>query len=180
LVFEFFEDKDAGAGEEGADDLEAGVFGGGADEDNVAALDMGEEAILLSFVPAVNFIEEDDRRVLEGELGAIGPIGLDDFFDVFGGSADGGKFVKLALEGIGDDAGEGGFAGAGRAPKDEGREPSFARGFGRAGVVFEELADYLVLTDEVLLADEFGELGGAETLGERLGHKNIICEKKPK
>jgi len=55
-----FEDVDLGAGEKRGDDLERGIFGGGADEENVAGFDVREEGVLLGFVEAVDFVDEDD------------------------------------------------------------------------------------------------------------------------
>src|SRR5262249_24425127 len=49
-----------GAREQSRDDLKRRVLGGGADEDNVAALDVGQERVLLSLVEAVNLIDEKD------------------------------------------------------------------------------------------------------------------------
>ncbi len=54
------DDDNAGAGDERGDDFEAGVFGGGADEDDEARLDVREKGVLLSFVETVNFVHEED------------------------------------------------------------------------------------------------------------------------
>src|SRR5258708_32359140 len=55
-----FEDVDLGAGEKRGDDLERGIFGGSADEENVAGLDVRKEGVLLGFVEAVDCVDEDD------------------------------------------------------------------------------------------------------------------------
>jgi len=57
---EGFEDVNLGAGEERGDDLEGRIFGGGADEEDVAGFDVREEGVLLSFVEAMHFVDEDD------------------------------------------------------------------------------------------------------------------------
>ncbi len=48
------------AREEGRDDGEAWVFGGGGNEDDLTAFDGAQENILLSFGEAVNFIKEEN------------------------------------------------------------------------------------------------------------------------
>ncbi len=50
---------DAAAGEQRGDDLEGRIFGGRADEADGAALDVGEEGVLLGLVEAMNFIDEE-------------------------------------------------------------------------------------------------------------------------
>ena len=65
--------EDAGAGEEGADDFEGGVFGGGADEGDGAVFDVGEDGVLLGFVEAVDFVyEEDGAPTAWGQWAAAG------------------------------------------------------------------------------------------------------------
>ena len=54
--FEGFELEDPAAREQGAVDREIGVFGGGADEDDGAVFDPGQQRVLLGFVKAVNFV----------------------------------------------------------------------------------------------------------------------------
>lgn len=76
-----FELEDLGARDEGGVDVEEGVVGGGADEADGAALDVGEEDVLLGFVEAVDFVDEED-----GGLGAelLPGAGVVDFFAEFG------------------------------------------------------------------------------------------------
>ena len=52
--------EDAGAADECGVDFEEGVFGGGADEGEGAVFDPGEEGVLLGFVEAVDFVDEED------------------------------------------------------------------------------------------------------------------------
>jgi len=51
---------DLAAGKKGADDFKGRIFGSGADKGKSAFFNMGEESILLSFVPAVDFVYEKD------------------------------------------------------------------------------------------------------------------------
>ena len=50
----------AQAREQGVVEVEGGVFGGGADEDEGAVFDVGEEGVLLGFVEAVDFVDKED------------------------------------------------------------------------------------------------------------------------
>ena len=52
------------AGEERGDNLEGGVFRGGANEGDSAILNKGENRILLSLVEAVNLIYKQDSLLL--------------------------------------------------------------------------------------------------------------------
>src|SRR5258708_24914058 len=73
-----FEDVDLGAGEKRGDDLERGIFGGSADEENVAGLDVRKEGVLLGFVEAVDFVDEDDGA--EAAAGFFFGFGHDFFY----------------------------------------------------------------------------------------------------
>ena len=67
LVFaERAEGEDAAAGEQGGDDFEGRVFGGCADEADGAALDVGQEGVLLGFVEAMDFVDEERGAGAEG------------------------------------------------------------------------------------------------------------------
>ena len=52
---------DLGAREQRRDHFERRIFRGRADQDDVAALDVGQKGVLLGFVEAVNFIDEHHR-----------------------------------------------------------------------------------------------------------------------
>ena len=145
---------DAAAREQRGVDFERRIFGGGADQANAAFLDVRQEGVLLRFVEAVNFVDEDDgaRAVLAGAVG----VGHDllDFLDA---GEHGGKLDEVGLGDAGDDLGEGGFAGARRAPEDH-----------RGGIVALDLdAQRLARADQVLLADEFVERARAHAVGQR-------------
>jgi len=117
LFAERLEDIDAAAGEQGGDDFKGGIFSGGADEADGAALDVGEERILLGLVEAVDFVDEEDGAGVH--LGGL-RRGCHYLLDLFDTAHDGGEFHKICLCGFGDDFGEGGLAGAGRTPEDHG------------------------------------------------------------
>ena len=87
LFGEGVEGVDAAAGEQGGDDFEGGILGGGADEADSAALDVRQEGVLLGFVEAVNFIDEEDGA---GAVG--GPFGVGhDLLDFLDAGEDGGE-----------------------------------------------------------------------------------------
>ncbi len=117
-LLERAEGVDAAAGEQRGVDLEAGILGGGADEADAAALDVGQEGVLLGLVEAVNLVDEEDgARAVGGGL-----LGVDhDLLDLLDAGEDGGELDEGGGGEVGDDLGEGGFADAGRAPEDEAR-----------------------------------------------------------
>ena len=67
--------------------------------------------------------------------------------------------MKLAW-GLGDDLGEGGFAGAGRAPKDHGADTGLIE-----RVALNLDAEGLAGAEEMVLAAVFGEGAGAHSFG---------------
>ena len=62
-VVETLEDEHLTAGQQRPVELEAGVFGGGADEDDRAGLDVGQERVLLSPVEPVDLVDEQQRAL---------------------------------------------------------------------------------------------------------------------
>ena len=135
-------------------DFEGRIFGGGADQANAAFLHVRQEGILLRFVEAVNFVDEDDgaRAVLAGAVGIA-----HDLLDFLDAGEHGGKLDEVGLGDAGNDLGEGGLAGARRAPEDH-----------RSGVVALDLhAQRLAWPDQVLLSNEFIERARAHAIGQR-------------
>lgn len=117
---EGFEGEEDGAGEKGGGEIEEGVVGGSADEADVAGFDVGQEDVLLGFVEAVDFVEEEDRFFAGGFFAVDGLLeGAADFGGVVLYSAE---LDEVGVGGLGDEVGEGGFAGAGWAVEDEGGE----------------------------------------------------------
>ena len=60
---ERFKDVDLCAGQQRRDHFKGRIFRGRPDKNDVARFDVRKESILLGFVEAVNFIDEDDRAV---------------------------------------------------------------------------------------------------------------------
>ena len=60
LLVQGLEDEHAGAREEGGDHLEGGILGRGPDEGEGSVLDVGQEAVLLGLVEAVDLVDEED------------------------------------------------------------------------------------------------------------------------
>ena len=145
---------DAAAREQRGVDFERRILGGRADQANAAFLDVRQKGILLRFVEAVDFVDEDDgaRAVLAGALGIA-----HDLLDFLDAGEHGGELDEVGLGDAGNDLGERGFAGAGRAPEDH-----------RGGIVALDLhAQRFAGADQVLLADEFIERARAHAVGER-------------
>lgn len=67
VLGEGLELEDLRAGDEGSVDEEEGVFGGGSDEADCTAFHVRQEDILLGFIEAVDFIDEE-----EGGLALVG------------------------------------------------------------------------------------------------------------
>ena len=67
---ERLEDVDAAAREQRGDEFEGRILGGGADQADVAALDVGQEGVLLRLVEAMDLVDEDDgaRAVLRARV----------------------------------------------------------------------------------------------------------------
>jgi len=160
---EGFKDVDLGAREQRRDNLEGGIFGRGAYEEDVAGFNVRQKGILLGLVETVNFINEDD-----GALGGVGfALGLGhdlfDFLDAAENSAEGDEFTARDS---GDDAGEGGFTATWRAPQEHGAEI----------IGFDLQAEGFAGAKKFFLADEFVECAGAHALGERLQGRRGVLE----
>ena len=65
VVVQALEADDPGAGEERAVHLEAGVLGGGAEQGDHAALDVGQHRVLLRLVEAVDLVDEQDGALAD-------------------------------------------------------------------------------------------------------------------
>ena len=70
--FEGFEAEHAAARQEGGDDLEGRVLGGGPDQSHRAVLDVRQDGVLLRLVEAVDLVDEKDRA----QPGAAVNLGL--------------------------------------------------------------------------------------------------------
>ena len=115
---------------------------------------MRKEGVLLRFVEAVNFVDEDNgaRAVLAGAVGIA-----HDLLDFLDAGENGGELDETGARGIGDDLGQRGFADAGRTPEDHG-----------AGVVALDLhAQRFAGAHQMLLPNEFIEGARTHTIGQR-------------
>ena len=153
-VRERLEPEHTGARQERGDNLERGVLGGRADEDDRAVLDVRENRVLLGFVEAVDLVEEEDRAAVVAAPDLAGL--LDGVAEVGDAGGDGGQGDEVAPGEAGDEAREGRLSDAGRAPEDH-------RGhLIRADGALEDAAG----PEEVLLADEFVERAGTYAGGQ--------------
>ena len=128
-----------------------------ADQAQVSALDVGQQNVLLRFVEVMDFVHEQDR-FLAGRAEPVGRGGDDSahFGDVAFHAAEP---LEFRVGHVGDDMGEGGFAGAGRAGQNDGRQTV---GLDRAAQQFSRRED-------VFLADKFLQRARAHPGGERRG-----------
>ena len=127
--------------EQGAIEFKGGIFGGGPEQQQGAALQHRQENVLLGLIKPVNLVEEQHRR-LAGRLIRLGPA--ENFAEFFGAGGGGRQRLEISLPGPGDNLGQTGFATAGRAPEQQGmgtfqRQP---QGLARAGKRF--LAHHLI------------------------------------
>src|SRR5690242_15672447 len=150
-----FEDVDLGAREQRRDHFEGRIFRGSADENDMTGFDVGKEGVLLRFVEAVDFVDEDDGAMPAARFEFGGGHDVLDFLDAGQDRAEG---DKIGFGEAGNQTGERGFAAAGGAPKKHGAEI----------VGFDLHAQRLAGAEEFFLADEFVERAGAHAFGERL------------
>ena len=110
LFFQGFQLEYARAADQGFVDLEVGILRGGTDQNHRAVFHMGKQGILLGLVEAVHLVDEKD--------GAVAPfaqpcLGLGHRFADIGHTGQHGvERGKFRAGGVGDDAGQGGLAGA--------------------------------------------------------------------
>ena len=139
-----------------ADHLEIGVLGGGADQHEGAVFDMRQQGILLGLVPAVDFVHEQDGFLLVHAPALEG--GIDDILQFGLAGQHRRKGLEMGLGLVGDDLGQGGLAGAGRPPQDDGREQP---------VGLDGAPQQLAGADDLLLPDELVQRARAHAGGQR-------------
>ena len=144
------------AREEGGDDLEGRVLGGGADERHRPVLDVRQERVLLGLGEAVDLVHEEDGP-LAVHLSPVPGRGHD-LADLLHPAQDRAEGDELGAGALGHDAGQGGLSGARRPPQDQGghlvRLDGPPQGSARP--------------QHVLLAGEVLQAPGAHPLGEGL------------
>ena len=154
VLRERLELEDAAAADQRLVDLEIGVLGGRADQDDRAVLDPRQQRVLLGLVEAVDFVDEEDGAL--GKLAAAFLRGGDGRADVRDARQHGVDGDEVAARGVGDDARQRGLAGAGRPVEDDGAEL----------VGLDRAAQQPARPDDVLLADELVERARAHPGGE--------------
>ena len=149
------EPEQAGAADEGLVDFEVGVFGGGADEGDGAVLHPRQQGVLLGRIEAVHLIDEQDRA----QAVALQPLagGLHLGSQLLHAREHGVEAGEVGAGGVGDDARQGGLAGARGAVQDQVAHPVGGDGAAQQPAVAEDR----------LLAGEF--LKGARAHAIRQG-----------
>jgi len=148
VVRERLQFEDLGAGDEGTVDVEKRVVGGGADEADHAAFDVGQQNVLLGFVEPVDLVDEEDRP----GPARPEPVGRrsHDPPDIGHVALHPAEPLEYRSGGPGDDLGECGFPGSGRAVEEDGGDP----------VGLDRPAQELARTEDVLLPGVFFERAG--------------------
>ena len=129
----------------------------------MARFNVGKKRVLLGFVEAVDFVDENNGAVAGTRFVLRGGHHFLDFLDA---REDGAEGNEVSMREASDNARERGFAAARRSPEEHG-----------AGIVALDLhAQRLAGTEQFFLADEFVERTGTHALGERLiggGHVGV-------
>ena len=160
---ERLEPEEGRAAEQRRVDLEVRVLGGGADEGEEAALDAGQQGVLLGLVEAVDLVEEEDRALAVLAEAVAGP--LERVADVLHAGAHRAELLE-GLAGVGGDGlGQGGLARARRPPQDHRRQP----------VGLDEGPERLARAEQVVLADDVVEGAGPQARRERrVGRQRLL------
>ena len=135
-------------------ELEARVLGRRADQGDGAVLDIGQEAVLLGAVEAVDLVHEQ-QGLLSGAGGGL-RLG-EDLLEVGNAREDRRDGDEAQADGVGEQARDAGLAGAGRSPQDHRGEPARR----------DHPADRAVGAGQMLLADDLVERCRPQPVGER-------------
>ena len=135
-------------------ELEARVLGRRADQRHRAVLDVGQEAVLLRAIEAVDLVHEQ-QGLLAGSRG--GPRFGEDLLEVGDAREDRGDRDEAHADGIGEQARDGRLAGARRPPQDHRGEAA-----GR-----DHPPDRAVGAGQMLLPDDLVERLRPQPVGER-------------
>ena len=153
LFLQSFQHEHARAGEQGRDDLEGRVFRRRADEGEHAVFDVGQEAVLLGLVEAVDLVDEQNRadapalhalRLVHGGAQFLHPVEHRAQRD------------EVRVRPVRDDARERRLARAGRSPEDKRAQ----------GVFLHGAPQHAARADEVILAQDLIERPGAHAFGQ--------------
>ena len=102
--------------QQGRDHLEGRILGRRADQGHGAALDVGQERVLLSLVEAVDLVDEQDRALAAERQTVLG-LG-DQAADLLDSREHGGERREVGPGVRGEEGGKGRLPGARRAPQD--------------------------------------------------------------
>ncbi len=100
--------------QQGGVELERGILGGGADEDDGAVLDIGQEAVLLGAVEAVDLVHE--QQGLSSHLHMLARFG-EHLLEIRDAREDGRDGDEAHADGVGEQPGDRRLAGSGRPPQ---------------------------------------------------------------
>ena len=153
-LVERLEHQYVGSRQERGVELERRVLGGGADQHDGAVLHHGEETVELGAIEAMDLVDEEQRAPTQGAAAARR---LEHLLEIGDAGEDRRDLLELEIGLVGEEAGDGGLAGAGRPPEDQRAERARA----------QHASDGAVGADEVVLADHLGEGSRPQPIGER-------------
>ena len=144
----------AAAGQQRRVDLKGRVFGGGPDESDGSVLHVGKDDVLLGLVETMDLVHKQ-YGVLPVQRLSLPRLG-----HRFAQVGDAGRHradrLKVGAGGIGDEPGQGRFAGAGRSPEQDRWNP----------VGINRPAQHPVLGEDVTLPHELVKGGRPHPLGQ--------------
>ena len=152
-----FEFKHGAAGKQCIIDVKIRVLSGGGDQGHRAVLNALQQALLLLLVQILNLIEVQQDAPRPGQCADI----LEHRLDIPRAAGSSVELVQRHAAVLGNDAGHGGLARAGRAVKDH---------VGDAAAL-DGAAEHPPRGQQMLLAADFGQRFGAHTLRQRFIHR---------
>ena len=153
LRIEPVEDQHLRAAEQRRVQLEAGILGGGAHQRHRAALDIGQETVLLRAVEAVDLVHEQQRALARLQRG----LGFgEDLLEIGHAREHRADRHEAHVHRIGEQAGDAGLARARRAPQHHAREPARRH----------HPADRALGSGDVLLPDHLAERARSQAIGQ--------------
>ena len=156
-------DEDFAPGQQRAVDLEGGIFGRGAHENDRALLDKGEERVLLRLVEAMDFVDKEDRAL---SIRAVAIRLLHDGANLSDPARDGGEVDELRARDLRDHVRKGRLPDAGGPPEDHRRDR----------VLLDHSPQDLPFAEESPLPDDFVERLRSKPRGE--GLRRVATEKR--
>ena len=159
LFLQGFEYKDLAAGQQGSNDLKRGVLGGCTHQHDGAVFNGSQKGVLLGFVETVDFVyEQDGSPFLAEQAAGLGLV--KDLAHILYPRRNGTEGVEIAVQGFGNDMGQGGLTHSGRTPENEGTQvPAFYH--------FPQDAAF---SNQMTLAHILVQRPGSHPLGERRQH----------